>query len=480
MKMHLPDTTKLYINGDWVSPTGSEQGKVINPATEEIIALLSFAGPQDVNSAVKAARDAFPAFSRTTKAERLEWLKAIHAKLIERSEEMAHLISMEMGAPMGLAIHAQATTGPQHFSQMIEELAKFNFETLQGTTMIRREPIGVAAMITPWNWPLNQIATKVAPALAAGCTMVLKPSELAPFSAIILAEILHDVGLPAGVFNLVHGDGPSVGTALTAHTGVDMVSFTGSTRAGIAVSEAAAPRIKRVSLELGGKSAAIITESADLEDALKNAVVGMMVNSGQSCNARTRILVPKAVYVKAAELAASFATNVTYGNPQTKVFMGPVANKNQYGKVKSLIEQGIQAGATLLTGGLDVPDNLQAGYYIPPTLFTDVTPDMTIAREEIFGPVGVLMAYETIEEAIAIANDSDYGLSGAVYAATESDACNIAAQLRTGMVHINGADLDFAAPFGGYKLSGNGREWGKFGLDDYLETKAVLGAITVS
>ncbi|MFC4347275.1 aldehyde dehydrogenase family protein [Kordiimonas lipolytica] len=472
----MPDATRFYVDGAWYQPGGCETHAVINPATEESVAEIAFGTAADVDRAVAAAKAAFPAFARTSVAERRELLEAINAKLIERNDEIAYGISQAMGAPMALAKGAQAPSGPQHFGQVIRELDSFAFSEKLGTTTVRHEPIGVCALITPWNWPLNQIATKVAPALAAGCTMVLKPSELAPFDAVILAEVMHEVGVPKGVFNLVHGDGVGVGAPLTSHRDVDMVSFTGSTRAGVAISQAAAPSIKRVSLELGGKSAAIILPSADLETAVTKCVQGVMDNSGQSCNARTRILVPNDRYEEAVTIAVKAAEALKVGNPDEDVDLGPVANKTQYGRVVSMIEAGIREGATCLTGGPDRPAGLDRGYFVAPTLFGDVRRDMTIFREEIFGPVAALMGYDSKEEAIEIANDSDYGLSGAVWAENREEAVAVANELRSGMVHINGAGLDSAAPFGGYKMSGNGREWGRYGLEEFLELKSVYGA----
>ncbi|UTW60207.1 aldehyde dehydrogenase family protein [Kordiimonas sp. SCSIO 12603] len=473
--MRLPDATRFYIGGEWVSPEGKDFGDVVNPATEQVVAKVAYGNQNDVDKAVAAAKAAFPSFARTSIAERKELISAINAKLIERNEDIAFAIHQEMGAPMALARGAQAPSGPQHFEQILKELESYSFSEKLGTTTVRHEPIGVVGMITPWNWPMNQIATKVAPAIAAGCTMVLKPSELAPLDAIILAEIIDVVGLPEGVFNLVHGDGIGVGAPLTAHKDVDMVSFTGSTRAGIAISEAAAPTIKRVSLELGGKSAAIICPSAPIEEAVASTIKDLMLNSGQSCNARARILVHKVDYKTAAKIAAETASEMTCSASDTSD-LGPMANNAQYRKVRDLIQIGIEEGATLLAGGCQSAFTPENGYFIPATVFGGVTPDMTIAREEIFGPVATLMAYESIEEAIKIANDSEYGLSGAVWAGTTKEAAEIASELRTGMVHLNGAGLDSAAPFGGFRMSGNGREWGKHGLEEFLEVKSVYGA----
>ncbi|MCG8440585.1 MAG: aldehyde dehydrogenase family protein [Caulobacterales bacterium] len=472
----MPDATRFYIGGEWVAPCAADRRPIINPATEAPIGEVALGGPADVDRAVAAAKAAFPAFARTTVGERLELLTAINARLIERNEDLALAISQEMGAPMKLAQRAQAPSGTQHFAEIIKVLKDYRFEEPLGTTLLRHEPIGVAALITPWNWPMNQIATKVAPALAAGCTMVLKPSELAPLDAVILAEIMDAVGVPAGVFNLIHGDGPGVGAPLTAHPDVDMISFTGSTRAGVAISEAAAPSVKRVALELGGKSANIILDDADLDTAIPASVRGVMTNTGQSCNAPTRLLVPASRYEEVARRAVAAAEAVTVGLPDSGAHMGPIANEAQYWRVVAMIEQGLAEGAELLSGGVDRPDGQEAGYFVPPSVFGRVTRDMTIAREEIFGPVLSIMTYETVEDAIELANDTEYGLSGAVWSGDRERACEIAAQMRTGMVHINGASLDSAAPFGGFKKSGNGREWGRYGLEEFLEVKSVYGA----
>lgn len=474
--MSLPDATKFYIGGEWVAPLGGDRREIINPSTEEVIGEAALGSAADVDRAVAAAKAAFPAFSATSVAERIELLNAILAGLKERSDEIAAAISAEMGAPDGLARMAQAPAGRGHFGEVIRVLKEFQFERSQGTTTIRFEPVGVCALITPWNWPLNQIAAKVAPALAAGCTMVLKPSEVAPLDAVIFTEIIDAAGVPAGVFNLVHGDGPGVGSALSAHPDVDMVSFTGSTRAGIAVSQNAAPTIKRVALELGGKSANVILPEADFNAAIPAGVQGVMMNSGQSCNAPTRMLVPEARYEEAAGLAAKAAEATTVGAPDSGAAIGPIANRAQFEKVVSLIEEGVKEGAELLAGGPERPEGINRGYYVKPTVFGRVTPAMRIAREEIFGPVLSIMTYKDVDEAIEIANDTEYGLSGYVWGPDAQSACDVASRLRTGMVHVNGAGLDLAAPFGGYKKSGNGREWGVFGLEEFLEAKSVFGA----
>ncbi len=473
----MADATLFYIDGQWTRPESATIRPIINPSDEEIAGQVAIGTAADADRAVAAAKRAFPAFARTSVVERIDMLEAILAGLIARNDEIADAISCAMGAPRTLAREAQAPSGPQHFSEVIRVLREYAFEQPMGGTLIRREPIGVCALITPWNWPMNQIATKVAPAFAAGCTMVLKPSELAPLDAVILAEIIDSVGVPAGVFNLVHGDGQGVGSRLSSHPDVDMVSFTGSTRAGVAISENAAPTIKRVALELGGKSANIILDDADLSRAVTAGVRGMMVNSGQSCNAPSRMLVPHERYDEVVALAASVAAGVSVGPAGSDARMGPIANRAQYERVVSLIETGIAEGAELIAGGPDRPGGLNRGYYVAPTIFGRVTPEMTIAREEIFGPVLSIMTYETEDQAIAIANDSEYGLSGYVWSSDWERASSVAARLRTGMVHINGASLDSAAPFGGYKKSGNGREWGVFGLEEFLEVKSVYGGV---
>ena len=472
------DCNKFYINGAWVEPYGTTIVNVINPATEKPAGTLTLGAEGDVNAAVAAAKAAFPAFSRTSVAERIEILEYINSELIRRNDEIADLITAEMGAPVGLSRNAQAPSGPQHFGEVIEVLKSFDFEDVLGSTRVRKEPIGVCALITPWNWPMNQIATKVAPAIAAGCTMVLKPSEMAPFDAAILADIIDGSGLPAGVFNLIHGDGAVVGNAMTSHKDVDMVSFTGSTRAGVMISKNAAPTIKRVALELGGKSANIILDDADLKEAIPSSIFSIMSNTGQSCNAPTRMFVPEDKYEEVRAIAAATAAKVKVGDPtDPDKKVGPISNRNQFNRVKELVQAGIDEKADLIAGGPGLPDGIDAGFFVKPTVFGKVTPDMRIAREEVFGPVLSILTYKTEEEAIEMANDTEYGLSGYVWAGDKNRAVAVANQLRTGMVHINGADLDAAAPFGGYKQSGNGREWGVYGLEEFLETKSVYGAL---
>jgi len=467
---------RFYIDGAWVSPPGRRELAVINPATEQQIGKIILGTADDVDVAVKAARTAFETYSQTSREERVALLERIIKVYQARMKDVALAISDEMGAPMKFALHAQAGSGLGHFMSTLAALKEFEFEETLGTTQVRREPVGVCGLITPWNWPLNQIGCKVAPALAAGCTMVLKPSEVAPLSAHIFAEILHEAGVPKGVFNMIDGDGPTVGEALSRHPEIDMMSFTGSTRAGVQVAKAAADTVKRVSQELGGKSANIILDDADLNAAVKSGVLSMMSNTGQSCNAPSRMLVPKKLYEEAVNIAKTVAAKPVVGDPKKDgVTMGPVANKNQFEKIQRLLQTGIDEGATVVIGGPGRPEGIEQGYFIKPTIFANVNNNMTIAREEIFGPVLVMIPYETEEEAVRIANDTVYGLSGYVYAGDIERARKIARRLRTGMVHLNGASTDINAPFGGYKQSGNGREWGKEGLKEFLEVKAVMG-----
>jgi len=471
----MTDYLKFYINGKWVDPTTPKTEDVINPATEEAIAKISMGSADDVNKAVAAAKAAFPSYSTTSKKERIELLEAIIEAYKKRYPEIAAAITSEMGAPNGLSINAQAAMGVAHFATNLELLKNYEFETDKGTSRIVREPVGVCGFITPWNWPINQIACKVAPALAVGCTMVLKPSEVAPINAYLFAEVLDEAGVPAGVFNLVNGDGPSVGAPLSAHPDVDMMSFTGSTRAGILVSKAAADTVKRVALELGGKSANIVLDDADFNKAVAGSVIGMMSNSGQSCNAPSRMLVPATRQAEAVAIAKAAAESIKVGDPTAEgINMGPVVSEVQFNKIQGLIQKGIEEGATLVTGGTGRPEGLNKGYYVRPTILADVTNDMTIAREEIFGPVLTILPYKDEEDAVSIANDTVYGLSGYVQGEPEH-ARKVASRLRTGNVHLNLAGPDLNAPFGGYKQSGNGREWGEFGFEEFLEVKAVLG-----
>jgi len=468
---------KFYINGEWVEPAGRETIDVINPATEEAFATISMGTAEDVDAAAKAARAAFPSWSQSSVEERKTVLQKIMAGIQARAGDLAAAITSEMGAPVGLANAAQVPSGLGHFAAVLPVLENYKFQETRGSTLIVKEAAGVCGFITPWNWPLNQIACKVAPALAAGCTIVLKPSEVAPINAYILAEIIDECGLPPGVFNLVNGDGPNVGAAISAHPEVDVVSFTGSTRAGREVARAAADGIKRVTQELGGKSANIILDdTADFGKAVFSGVLNCFGNSGQSCNAPTRMLVPKARMGEAIESAKAAAAKAVVGDPNSEgTSLGPVVSELQFNKINALIEAGIKEGAELIAGGPGRPDGLDKGYFIKPTVFANVTNDMTIAREEVFGPVLTIIGYDDDADAIAIANDTEYGLSGYI-SGEPAHAQQIALQIRTGMVHINGAPLDISAPFGGYKKSGNGREWGLEGFEEYLETKAMMGA----
>jgi len=472
----MRDMLKFYIDGEWVDPVTENTFAVINPATEEVCGHISLGSAADVDKAVAAANRAAPGYAQTTREERIALLEKILEIYATRHDEIATAIMEEMGAPWKLAKYAQAASGPQHIQATIDVLKTFEFEEQHGTTQIIKEPIGVCGLITPWNWPINQIAVKVAPALAAGCTMVLKPSEIAPFDAMIFAEILHDAGVPAGVFNLVNGDGPGVGTALSGHPDIAMVSFTGSTRAGVAVAQNAAPTVKRVAQELGGKSANIILDDADFDKAVARGASNCFDNTGQSCNAPTRMLVPKARLAQAAAIAGKRAQATTPGDPQDEnTRMGPVVSEVQWNKIQVLIQKGIDEGATLVTGGTGRPEGLDKGYFVKPTVFSDANNEMTIAREEIFGPVLTIIPYADEDDAVRIANDTPYGLSGYVSSGDLSRARAIAAKLRAGMVHINDASLDPMAPFGGYKQSGNGREWGAHGMDEFLEVKSVYG-----
>ena len=472
----MKECRQFYIDGKWVAPTRIHDFPVVNPATEERIATISLGTAEDVDKAVAAAKRAFATYSETTTAERLALLQRIIEVYQSRYEEMAETISQEMGAPLWLARAAQAAAGLGHFFEMAKVLPTFAFEEMSGGTLMRREPIGVCGLITPWNWPVNQIACKVAPALAAGCTMVLKPSEIAPLSGYLFTQILHDAGVPAGVFNMVNGDGPTVGAAISGHPDVDMVSFTGSTRAGVAVATAAAPTVKRVTQELGGKSANIILDDADIEETVTAGVRGCFLNTGQSCNAPTRMLVPRAKMAAAAAAAKKAAEATRAGDPAVDgTNIGPLASEAQFDKVQRLIRKGIEEGAELVTGGPGRPDGLTKGYYAKPTVFANVRNDMTIAREEIFGPVLSIIPYDDEEHAVRIANDTPYGLSGYVTSANLERARRVAKRIRSGNVHVNGAQPDFSGAFGGYKQSGNGREWGTAGLAEFLELKCVFG-----
>jgi aldehyde dehydrogenase (NAD+) len=471
----MNDCRQFYIDGKWVNPTKAHDFQVINPANEQPVATISLGAPADVDKAVAAARSVFVSFSETTVPERLALLEKIIEVYRSKMDEMAETISLEMGAPPWLAKAAQAPVGLAHLTEIVKVLGSFKFEERKGSTLMRREPIGVCGLITPWNWPMNQVVCKVAPALAAGCTMLLKPSEIAPLSAYLFAKILDEAGLPPGVFNLVNGDGATVGAAISAHPDIDMVSFTGSTRAGIAVAMAAAPTVKRVTQELGGKSANIILEDADLESAVKEGVQTCFRNSGQSCDAPTRLLVPRAKLDLAAAAARLAAEATRVADPAAKGSIGPLVSKTQFEKVQNLILKGIEEGAKLIAGGAGRPGGVSAGYFVKPTVFTEVDNDMTIAREEIFGPVLCIIPYEDEDDAIRIANDTPYGLSGYVTSGDLEHARRIAKRIRSGNVRVNGARLDFGGCFGGYKQSGNGREWSEAGLEEFLELKAIFG-----
>ena len=468
---------QFYINGNWVNPVKKiDSFDVLNPANEKVIGQVSLGTPHDIDSAVISARNAFNFFSQTSVEDRLTLLERIIEVYESRYDEVAETISLEMGAPISLSKNAQAKSGLTHFRQSIEVLHNFRWEERSGSTLIRKEPVGVVGMITPWNWPINQISCKVAPALAAGCTMILKPTEIAPLNAMLFAEIMHEANVPAGVFNLVNGDGPTVGEAMSSHPDIDMISFTGSTRAGIAVAKGAADTVKRVAQELGGKSPNIILEDSDFESAIKRSTEHCFNNSGQSCNAPTRMLVPENKHNEAKEIAKQTAELTKVGDPfDDNTTIGPVVSAVQYNKVQDLIKKGIEEGAELVVGGLGKPEGLTTGYYVKPTVFAGVSNDMAIAREEIFGPVLSILPYKNEEEAIEIANDTDYGLYGYVFSNNAERAKLVANRIRAGSVSINGAGADPSTPFGGYKQSGNGRERGPFGFDEFLEVKAVLG-----
>jgi aldehyde dehydrogenase (NAD+) len=475
--MHMSENnTKFYIGGQWVDPVVPDLFDVINPATEEVAGQISMGGKRDVNRAVAAARKAFPKFSATSREQRLELLRKIIALYEARSAELAKAMTNEMGSPITFSNEVQTVNALAHFKEMVSVLQTYEFEKFMGGTLIRREPIGVCGLITPWNWPLNQVTSKLAPALAAGCTVVLKPSEVAPLSTILLAEILHEAGVPKGVFNLVNGDGPTVGEAISAHPGIDMVSFTGSTRAGILVAKAAAKTVKRVTQELGGKSPNIVLQGADLDKVVPAGVLRCYTNTGQSCQAPTRMLVHSSQRDAAINLAKRTAEGVKVGDPQDAASqMGPLVSKVQYDKVQGLIEKGIAEGATLVCGGPGRPQGFNRGYYVRPTVFADVTMDMSIGKEEIFGPVLSMMTYETEEQAVEIANNTSYGLAGYVQAPTIEQAREVGKKVRAGRIYLNGAAANSHVPFGGYKQSGNGREHGVFGFEEYLEVKAMLG-----
>jgi aldehyde dehydrogenase (NAD+) len=470
------DNRQFYIDGAWVDPIEPKELKVINPATEEVAGLISMGGSKDVDRAVMAARRAFDSYSRSTPAERLALLERMLAAYKAHYDEIAQAISIEMGAPITLSKTSQTGIGVGHISAMIDVLKNFKFEEMRGTVRLVQEPVGVCALITPWNWPMNQVAAKVVPALAAGCTMVLKPSEYSPFSAIIWAKVMHEAGVPAGVFNLINGDGPGVGAPLSSHREVDMVSFTGSTRAGSEVARNAAASVKRVHQELGGKSPNVLLDDADFERAVTKSVLHVFQNSGQSCNAPTRMLVPAAKLAEVEAIAKRVTESVITGDPTSeKTNLGPVVSKLQFERVEGYIAKGIAEGAKVVIGGSGRPDGLTKGFFVKPTIFSNVRNDMTIAREEIFGPVLCILPYDSEEQAVQIANDTPYGLAAYVWSKDNLHARRIGAQIRAGQVTLNGASGNMNTPFGGFKMSGNGREWGEFGLRDFLEVKAVIG-----
>jgi aldehyde dehydrogenase (NAD+) len=470
------DNRQFYIDGAWVDPIEPKEFEVINPATETAAGVISMGGAKDVDRAVAAARRAFDSYSRSSPADRLALLERILAAYNAHYDEIAQAISAEMGAPMSLSKGSQTRIGVGHISAMIDVLKTFKFEEVRGTVRLVQEPVGVCALITPWNWPMNQVAAKVVPALAAGCTMVLKPSEFSPFSAILWAKCMHEAGVPPGVFNLLNGDGPNVGAPLSSHREIDMVSFTGSTRAGTEVARNAAASVKRVHQELGGKSPNVLLDDADFERAVKQSVLHVFQNSGQSCNAPTRMLVPAARLAEVEALAKRVAEGVVVGDPVSeKTNIGPVVSKVQYERVEGYIAAGLAEGAKLIIGGPGRPEGLTKGYFVKPTIFSNVRNDMTIAREEIFGPVLCILPYENEDQAVQIANDTPYGLAAYVWSKDNLHARRIGSRIRAGQVTLNGAAGTMNTPFGGFKMSGNGREYGEFGLRDFLEVKAVIG-----
>ena len=470
----MKDKLQFYINGAWVESDSSEKIEVINPANEELVGHVSAGTKSDIDKAVKAANQSFTTYQHTSKDDRIELLNNVISEYENRYDDFVQTITEEMGAPIWLSEKAQASTGIKNLHETLDALQEYQFEKKEGDYTLIREPIGVIGMITPWNWPMNQITTKVSAALAAGCTMVLKPSEISPYCAMLLAEVFDKAGVPDGVFNVVNGYGPTVGAALSDHPDVAMMSFTGSTRAGIAVAQASAVSVKRVHQELGGKSSNIILDDVvDLEKSVKGGAGHCFLNSGQSCNAPTKMLVSANNYEKAVEVAAQTANNTTVGDPQGEFRIGPIANKAQYEKILRMIEIGIEEGATLVAGGVEKPEGYDKGYYVKPTVFANVTTDMTIAKEEIFGPVLSIIKYDSEDQAIHIANDTEYGLAGYVQGEI-SHANKVARKIRAGQVIINGGARGTGAPFGGYKSSGNGREHGVHGLEECLETKAII------
>ena len=470
---------QFYINGEWVNPVAGKDHNVINPANEEPCAVISLGGQADTDAAVAAAKAAFPAWMNTPPAERIAMVEKLQAVYNAREEDMAQAISLEMGAPISMSRQQQAPCGTGHIAAFLHAAKSYEFEKPLGDgtpgAYIRNEPIGVTALITPWNWPMNQVTLKVVAALVAGCTMVLKPSEESPLSALVFAEMMDEAGFPKGVFNLVNGDGVGVGSQLTAHPDVDMISFTGSSRAGQIISKSAADTLKRVSLELGGKGANLIFADAD-DKAVKRGVLHCMNNSGQSCNAPTRMFVQREIYDQAVEEAAAVAQKVEVGNPAEEGrHIGPVVNEVQFNKIQDLIQKGIDEGARLVAGGTGRPDGLNRGFYVKPTVFADVTNDMTIAREEIFGPVLSIIPFDSEEDGVAMANDTVYGLTNYLQTQDQARANRVGAALRAGMVEINGQSRGMGAPFGGMKQSGNGREGGHWGIEDFIEVKSISG-----
>ena len=470
----MKDLRKFYVDGEWVDPICANDLAVENPATEELVATISLGAMTDVNRAVAAAKHAFPSYSQTSVDERIALLEKLLTIYSDRYDEMAVAISIEMGAPISFSTTAQADCGRGHINAALEALKEFEFERQIGSTRVVKEAIGVCGFITPWNWPINQISCKVAPALATGCTMVLKPSEIAPISGYLFTEMMHQAGFPDGVYNMINGNGPDVGAVIAAHPDIDMVSFTGSTRAGVLVAKAAADTVKRVTQELGGKSPNIIFEDANLEKDVTAGVRRMMNNTGQSCNAPSRMLVQSSVYDQAIKIAKIAAEDIAVDQPTKEGgHLGPLSSRVQFDKVQGLIKKGIEEGANVVAGGPGKPDGLDIGYFVKPTVFSGVSNDMTIAQEEIFGPVLTMISFDTEEQAIEIANDTPYGLAAYFSTASEERAARVASQLRAGMISVNSASQNYTAPFGGYKQSGNGREWGEFGFDDFLEIKGI-------
>ncbi|TFJ93195.1 aldehyde dehydrogenase family protein [Lentibacillus salicampi] len=472
----MRDYIKHYINGEWVDSTGSETIDVINPATEQVIGKVSNGTQEDLNKAVQAAREAFPAFSNTTKDERIELLEKIANEYEKRKDDIIEVITEELGSPVSLSEKVHYNMGLQHFKQAAEQLKHFTFTEQRGDTLIQKEPIGVAGLITPWNFPTNQTSTKLAGAFASGSTVVMKPSELTPYAAILLAEIFEKAGVPKGVFNLVNGTGDTIGNGISSHPDIDFISFTGSGGTGQKISENAAKDIKKVSLELGGKSPLVVLGDADIQTAAKTAVTNVIMNTGQVCTAATRTLVPKSIHDDFIAAVKDVLSKYNVGDPTDKEnFMGPLVSAKQWDRVQSYIEKGSAEGATLVTGGTGKPDGLEEGYYVKPTVFTNVSNDMVIAQEEIFGPVMSVITYEGIDEAIEIANDTIYGLAGYVVGKDADTLRKVATSIRAGQITVNNAAQDFSAPFGGFKQSGNGREWGDYGIDEYLEPRAIKG-----